>query len=61
MSLIYSNHFLRQLKRKVKKNPQLKQKVGRQLKLLLTDKGNPALRLHKLQGKRASEFAIDEE
>lgn len=59
MSLIYSNHFLRRLKRRVKKNPQLKQKVGRQINLLLTDENHPALRRHRLKGRRASQQAID--
>lgn len=59
MSLIYSNHFLRRLKRRTKKNQQLKQKVGRQLNLLLNDENHPALRRHRLKGERASQQAID--
>jgi len=59
MSLLYSKHFLRRLKQRIKKKPQLKQRVGSQLKLLLSDEKHPALRLHRLKGKRASELAID--
>lgn len=59
MSLIYSNHFLRRLKRRVKKNPQLKQKVGRQINLLLTNENHLALRRHRLKGRRVSQQAID--
>ena len=58
MSLIYSNHFLRQLKRRIKKNPQLKQKIRLRINLLLANENHPALRLHKLKGSRASELAI---
>ena len=59
MSLIYSSHFLRRLKRRVKKNPQLKQKVSRQVNLLLTDENNPALRRHRLKGKWSRQQVID--
>ncbi len=59
MSLVYTAHFLRCLKKKVRKNPALKQKISRQIKLLQENEHHPALRLHSLKGKRASELAID--
>lgn len=59
MSLVYTAHFLRRLKKKVRKNPALKQKISRQIKLLQENEHHLALRLHSLKGKRASELAID--
>lgn len=58
MKLTYSDYFQKRLKKRITKNPQLKAKVGKQLKILEYDLNYPSLKTHKLQGKRATEHAI---
>lgn len=48
--LILSSAFERQLKKIVKKNPRLKNKIGKTLKTLRKDINQSSLRLHKLSG-----------
>jgi mRNA-degrading endonuclease YafQ of YafQ-DinJ toxin-antitoxin module len=49
--LIFSSAFQQQLKKLVVKNPKLKNKISKTLKLLIKNKNYPSLRLHKLSGK----------
>ncbi|PIR62059.1 MAG: hypothetical protein COY81_04495 [Candidatus Pacebacteria bacterium CG_4_10_14_0_8_um_filter_43_12] len=58
MKLVYSDHFKTRLKKRVVKNRLLTQKVGKQLKLLLSNMKHPSLKIHKLKGTRAKEYAI---
>lgn len=58
MKLVYSNHFKKRLKKGTNKNHVLKQKVGKQLKLLIVDFTHPSLKTHKLKGERANEYVI---
>lgn len=48
--LILSSAFVRQLKRLLRRNPQLRNKVKRTLHLLAKDINHPSLGLHKLSG-----------
>ena len=58
MSIYYSAHFLRRVKRRVKKNPGLRKKIAKQVKLLQEDPSHPSLKLHKLEDKRVDEYAF---
>ncbi len=48
--LVLSAVFQKQTKKLVKKNPQLRTKIAKTLKLLSADISRPSLRLHKLAG-----------
>lgn len=48
--IVLSAAFQRQVKRIVRKNPQVRSKVAKTLKLLSGDINRPSLRLHKLAG-----------
>jgi len=58
MKLIYSENFKKRLKKRINKNHSLKQKVGKQLKLLVANMRHPSLKTHKLKGTRVNEYAI---
>lgn len=58
MKIVYSEFFKKRLKKRLDKKPALKQKVAKQLKLLKIDFHHPSLKIHKLKGKRAEEYAI---
>ena len=58
MILSSTSHFDRRLAKKINKNHQLKNNVGKQLKLLRENAMHLSLKLHKLKGKRVNEFAI---
>jgi len=58
MRLVYSEHFKKRLQKRLSKNVSLKQKVGKQLKLLVSNTQHPSLKTHKLKGSRAKEYAI---
>jgi len=51
-------HFDKAIAKKVKKNPQLKPKIKKQIRLLKKDLRHPSLKLHKLSGKRAEEYSF---
>ena len=51
-------YFDKKLSKKLKKNPKLKNKVGKQLKLLQQNINHPSLRVHKLKGKRIDEYSF---
>lgn len=48
--IVVSSAFQRQAKRLVKKNPKLREKISKTLKLLSSEVERPSLRLHKLSG-----------
>ena len=48
--LVFSSAFERQLKKLVRKNPKLKNKASKVLKLLRKNINHPLLKLHKLSG-----------
>ena len=48
--IILSSAFQRQLKKIVKQDPRLKEKIAKILKLLLQDINHSSLKLHKLSG-----------
>lgn len=58
MKLVYTDHFRKRLKKRLEKNSKLREKVGKQLKLLGRDLTYPSLRTHKLKGERILEYAI---
>ena len=58
MNLIYSDQFKKRLKKRINKNPKLKTKVSKQLKLLKNNLNHPSLKTHKLKGKRVNQLAI---
>lgn len=49
--VVLSKGFHKELKKKVRQDPKLWQKVTKTLKLLSKDINHPSLRLHKLSGK----------
>ena len=51
-------HFDRNLAKKIKKNPQLKNKIKNQINLLKESLRHPSLKLHKLSGKRVEEYSF---
>jgi mRNA-degrading endonuclease YafQ of YafQ-DinJ toxin-antitoxin module len=51
-------YFDKNLFRKIRKNPQLKAKVKKQIELLRNNMWHPSLKLHKLNGKRAQEYSF---
>ncbi len=57
MSIYHSAHFLRRVKKRIKKNPGLRKKIAKQVKFLQEDLSHPSLKLHKLEGKRLDEYA----
>ncbi|KKR49916.1 MAG: plasmid stabilization protein [Candidatus Curtissbacteria bacterium GW2011_GWA1_40_16] len=48
--VVLSKAFQRQLKKLIKKNPNLRQKVAKVLKLFAQEIANSSLKLHKLEG-----------
>ena len=58
MEIRSTAHFDKNLSRKIKKNPQLKEKIKKQVELLRDNLKRPSLKLHKLAGKRAQEYSF---
>jgi len=58
MNIKYSPHFIAQYKKLVKKNKRLEGLIEERIKLFISDKTNPSLHLHKLQGNLASDWSI---
>lgn len=48
--IFFSNHFNKELKKIIKKNPALKTKVTKQIELLIENPSHKSLRVHKLSG-----------
>lgn len=57
MQLVWSSSFSRDLKRLIRRNPQLKQPVEQTLTQLSIDPFHPSLRTHKLKGELADKWA----
>jgi len=51
-------HFDKNLSKKLKKNPQLKSKIKKQVELLEGNLRHPSLKLHKLSGERTQEYSF---
>lgn len=58
MNLRYSDHFQKKLQKRLRKHPNLKPKLAKQLKLLQQNIAHPSLKAHKLKGQRLDEYAI---
>lgn len=58
MNIKYTEYFKQKLSKKLQKNSQLRDRVKRQIKLLTQDIRHPGLKVHKLQGKRAIQYAF---
>jgi len=58
MEIRTTTHFDRNLAKKIRKNPQLKNKINNQISLLKENFRHPSLKLHKLSGKRAEEYSF---
>jgi mRNA-degrading endonuclease YafQ of YafQ-DinJ toxin-antitoxin module len=58
MNIKTTAYFDKNLSKKIRKNPQLKAKVKKQIELLSGNLQHPSLRLHKLTGKRAQEYSF---
>lgn len=58
MIIKYTKYFESRLKKKLQKGPRLKTKVRKQINLLEDDVKHPGLKVHKLVGKRAEEYAF---
>ncbi|WNZ23150.1 type II toxin-antitoxin system mRNA interferase toxin, RelE/StbE family [Leptolyngbya sp. NK1-12] len=57
MQLVWSSSFSRELKRLVRRNPQLRQPIEQTLEQLSTDPFHPSLQTHKLKGDLAEKWA----
>lgn len=53
-----TTRFDKRLRKRIRKNPKLKESVAKQLKLLQQDFKHPSLKLHKLEGRRIHEYAF---
>ncbi len=58
MKLAYSDHFKKRLKKQLRQNPLIRERIHKQLFLLQINIRHPSLKLHKLKGKRIDQFAI---
>ena len=58
MNIRTTTYFDKNLSKKIRKNPQLKAKVKKQIELLRENLRHPSLKLHKLTGKRAQEYSF---
>ena len=58
MNIHLSSGFLRDYRKLLKKNPQLKIKIAEKLSLFENNPNHPSLRLHKLQGKMIIDWSI---
>lgn len=58
MKLASTVYFDKSLKKRLSKNLHLKQKVQKQLGLLVSDFHHPSLKTHKLKGNRGDQYSI---
>ncbi len=58
MKIYFSKNFAKKSSKLISKNPQIKQKLIKQIALFKTNQQHPSLKLHKLKGQRSSQFAI---
>ena len=58
MRVYISTNFVKKSSKLISKNPQLEQRLIKQIVLFKTNKQHPSLKLHKLRGQRSSQLAI---
>lgn len=58
MNAYYSSHFISKYKKLAKRDKKLKDLIKKKIELLLSDKDNPILRMHKLQGDMGNDWSI---
>lgn len=58
MKIRTTAYFDKNLSKKIRKNPQLKAKIKKQIELLQENLRYPSLKLHKMSGKRAEEYSF---
>lgn len=58
MKIQYTNHFKKRLRKRIKNNPILRQKIAKQVGLFQKNQLHPSLRLHKLRGERIDQFSL---
>ena len=58
MEIRSTAHFDKNFSKKIKKNPQLRAKIIKQVELLKENLKHPSLKLHKLTGKRTQEYSF---
>ncbi|MFH1970949.1 MAG: plasmid stabilization protein [Patescibacteria group bacterium] len=58
MDIRTTPYFDKNLSKKIRKNPQLKEKIKKQIELLRENLRHSSLKLHKLTGKRAHEYSF---
>lgn len=58
MNLRYSDHFQKKLQKRLRKHPNLRPKLAKQLKLLEKNIAHPSLKTHKFKGQHLDEYAI---
>ena len=56
-TLIWSSHFVRSLRRKLRQNPHLRQPIEVTIRQLAEDPFHPSLHSHKLKGELAGNWA----
>jgi mRNA-degrading endonuclease YafQ of YafQ-DinJ toxin-antitoxin module len=61
MRLILSSNFQRKLDKLLQKEPQLKNRINKTFRFMLSDLNYPALRLHKLSGTNIWSVSVDME
>jgi mRNA-degrading endonuclease YafQ of YafQ-DinJ toxin-antitoxin module len=58
MTIYESTNYTRSFKKLVKRNPDLRVAIDRKLKLLVTDRSYPGLRLHKIETSDETAWSI---
>lgn len=58
MNIHLSKNFIRNYRKLLKKNPQIKNKIAEKLSLFKDNPAHPSLHLHKLQGKMVTDWSI---
>jgi mRNA-degrading endonuclease YafQ of YafQ-DinJ toxin-antitoxin module len=58
MSIYFSTKFVRKAKLLTKKDKSLKNSLDKQISLFETNPSHPSLKLHKLKGRRSTQYAV---
>jgi toxin HigB-1 len=58
MKIYFSRNFTKKASKLVKKNPQLKLKLAKQISLFKENSGHRSLKLHRLKGRRSDQYSI---
>ncbi|MEO1928314.1 MAG: type II toxin-antitoxin system RelE/ParE family toxin [Nautiliaceae bacterium] len=56
--IITTDKFMKKLAKLIKKNPELKPKIAKTLKLFENDINHPSLRFHKLKGELSDKYSV---